>query len=261
MRYATSPESHGARGSRERDNPRRRMSTRGVSITAAAGFVLALGTMAPGGGAGVALAATQESQPPATAAKVPLTDVKGFRSAHFGMTTEQVEQAIMRDYAIQADDILKQLFALEKTVIFVIEVRDLIPDGGSSQVAYIFGYQSKRLIQVNVLWGWPVFPEADPKSVVATANILRRHFADKRFKKDGLLMNVPLSRGTMIAFRGSDANDHMVLVQLTSAEVVPAGEENSKEKDKKPVARVSLRLSYISNPKKPDIFRLSPDKF
>ena len=261
MINSTSPESHRARGPRERDNPRRRMIACGVSIAAAAGFVLALGTMAPGGGTGVALAATQESQPPATTAKVPLTDVKGFRSAHFGMTTVQVEQAIMRDFAIPADTILKQFFALEKTVIFVIDVRDLIPDGGGSQVAYIFGYQSKRLIQINVLWGWPVFPEAAPESVVATANILRRHFADKHFKKDGLLMNAPLSQGTIIVFRGSDANDQMVLVQLTSTEVVPAGDEKSKKKGNKPAARVSLRLSYISNPKKPDIFRLNPDKF
>ena len=261
MGYAMSPESHLARGPRERDNPRWRMIARGAFFAAAIGFVLSLGTMAPGTGVGVALAATQESQTPATAAKVPLTDVKGFRSAHFGMTTKQVEQAIMRDFAIPVDAILKQFYALEKTVIFVIEVRDLIPDGGGSQVAYIFGYQSKRLIQVNVLWGWPVFPEAAPESVVATANILRRHFADKRFKKDGLLMNVPLSQGTIIVFRGSDVNDHMVLVQLTSTEAVPAEEEKSKGKGNKPVARVSLRLSYINNPKKPDIFRLSPDKF
>lgn len=238
------------------------MTARGASLAAVAGFVLALGTMAPGSNAGEALAATEEtSEPPATAVEKPLTDVKGFRSAYFGMTTEQVEQAIMRDFDIQVDAILKQFFDMEKTVIFVIEVSDLILDGGRSQVAYIFGYQSKTLIQVNVLWGWPVFPEANPKSVVATANILRRHFSDKRFKKDGLLMNVPLSQGTIIAFRGSDANDRMVLVQLTSAEAVPTGSKDSNEKDKKPVARVSLRLSYISNPKKPDIFRLSPDKF
>ena len=37
--------------------------------------------------------------------------------------------------------------------------------------------------------------------------------------------------------------------------------ESRRFQGQKPIARVSLHLSYISNPKKPDIFRFSLDKY
>ena len=150
---------------------------------------------------------------------------------------------------------------MEKTGSVVVPVRDLIPDSGASQVAYIFGYRSKKLIQINIQWGWPVDPKVIPESVVATANILRRHFAEKGLEKERLLMNVPVSQGNVIVFRGTDAKNRMIILQLISTAVTADRRQGAEEKGGVPEARVSLRLSYISNPDKPDVFRLSPEKF
>ena len=192
---------------------------------------------------------TQESKPPAR--------IEGFRSARFGMTEAEVATAIAKDFAIKPNTILRQPNAIEKTLSLVIAVKNLIPESGRAQVAYIFGFHSKRLMQVNIQWGAPVSPQTAPDKVVATANILRQHFASQAFAKDGLLVNVPLSQENVIVFRGHDDKGRMVILHLTSAQAP----QPATDKAPSTQVRVGLRLSYIKDPANPDVFRLEPGKF
>ena len=52
-------------------------------------------------------------------------------------------------------------------------VKDLTPDSGASQVAYISGFQSKVLVQINIHWGGTTDSAASWETVIFTANILR----------------------------------------------------------------------------------------
>src|SRR5262245_6157832 len=92
---------------------------------------------------------------PAVAAEAPSKptyDLKGFRTARFGMTEAEVRSAIQKDFAVKPDQIRTAPNALERTTALVVPLQALDPGPGPATAAYILGYKSKRLIQVNVVW-------------------------------------------------------------------------------------------------------------
>jgi hypothetical protein len=84
--------------------------------------------------------------------------VDGFRSAKFGMTESEIKDSINKDFNISSSAVEKSENALEKTTSLAVTVPKLMEEGGVSRVVYILGYKSKKLIQVNVIWGKPVNP-------------------------------------------------------------------------------------------------------
>lgn len=181
-------------------------------------------------------------------------DIKGFRSAHFGMTEKEVLQAIMKDFKIAENGVKKESNALEKTRSLAVGVNNLLPDVGAGRVVYILGYKSKKLIQVNVLWGLPITQNPDAENLVNIANLLRNHFLKKEYKKGSVAANLRLQDGSVLVFRGTDKKDRMALLLLTNP---PVPEE---EKDKQ-TPKLSLRLSYIGDPASPDIYKVEEDAF
>ena len=79
--------------------------------------------------------------------------VEGFRSARFGMTEKEVHRAIYKDFRISKKNVERQVHPTEKTVNLGILVEDLLPQSGPAKAYYVFGYKSRRLIQVNIVWG------------------------------------------------------------------------------------------------------------
>ena len=136
----------------------------------------------------------------------------------------------------------------------VISVEDIIPDSGIAVVGYIFGYKQKQLIQVNIVWGAENMASTTPENLVATGNILRNYFVEQSFPQEGLILNERLEDGSVLMFRGIDAKGRVALVQLTLVQA--AGDEGAG-----PAQDVSLRLSYIVDPNKPDVFKLDTGAF
>ena len=184
--------------------------------------------------------------------------ITGFRSAAFGMSTAEVVEAMQRDFHLKRTDIVTEENSLEKTSSLVATVADLIPYSGSARVVYIHGYESNKLIQVNILWGASVTESVDPQTLVTTANILRNYFADLGFAPDRTLLNARLDDNTIIVFRVSDEQKRMILLQLISAEM--PGKENREETETERRV-VALWLSYIENTRDPDIFRIEKGSF
>ena len=96
----------------------------------------------------------------AGAAKTPVTGVSqewavidGFRSAKFGYKEGDVLRAIKKDFKINKNAVSRGVNSNEKTVFLMIDVKGLLTGSGPSKVIYIFGYKSKKLIQVKVVWG------------------------------------------------------------------------------------------------------------
>ena len=178
-------------------------------------------------------------------------EMNGFRSAQFGMGEKNILKAIYRDFKIPKSRIKRQIHAKERTLSFEISVTDLLPNSGPSRIFYIFGYQSKKLIQVNLIWGRPVTDSPDAKSIVNTANQLRDHFMQKNFPEKGRLVNAPLKDGSILVFRGQDKRGRLTTLLLMNPEV-----EGSPKNE-----NISLRLSYIENPDSPDIFRVGANDF
>ena len=183
--------------------------------------------------------------------------IDGYRSAHFGMTETEVRKAIKTDFSV--DDPTKAVNDNERTTALIVPGKTLIPDSPPATVSYIFGTTTAKLIQVNVIWGDAGGIEA--KKIVPTTNALAAYFLENgSYAKDSLALNQGLSDGTILAFRGADAKGHMIVLQL-----VPIHDptDDKKAGKDKPVEfkKAMLRLSYIANSTKPDVFRIEKGKF
>ena len=79
--------------------------------------------------------------------------IDGFRSAKFGMVEAEIMAAIASDLNIGASEIGDATHLVEQTRLLSVTVDDLLPQGGPSRITYILGYRTKKLIQVNLVWG------------------------------------------------------------------------------------------------------------
>src|SRR4029077_19743426 len=109
--------------------------------------------------------------------------IEGFRNARFGMSEEQVRQAIRKDFPAAAAKLTSTVHPAEKTTVLSIGVADLLPDTGTARISYIFGYRSKKLIQINVVWTSDGSTASD-EAIVAMANSLRDYFSPQNYKPD-----------------------------------------------------------------------------
>jgi hypothetical protein len=216
--------------------------------------------------------------PPAVTA-----DVSGFRSARFGMTQEQVHDAIKTDFNIDERDIKHGANDQEKTNYLAVQVPNLVPDSGISIVTYIFGYSTKKLIQVNVVWGKPTGQSSQPGELVTTGKLLQKYFLEQGFAHDTLIVNRTTNTGSVVLFNGYDDRKRSVLLMLDTMAVPVAGstppspapppakgkpdaKAPPKPADTKKPAEMqlvasALRLSYIEDAVNPDVFRIQRGKF
>ena len=178
--------------------------------------------------------------------------VNGFRSAKFGMKERDVIKAIKNDFGIGKKQVSRKVHPNEKTVTLGIKVKKLLPESGTAKVFYILGYKSKRLIHINVIWGKAVTKNPNAESVVATANQLRNHFAQKKYQKEGFALNAQLSEGIILVFQGKDRKGRAARLLLSNPKA---------EKDKKTDKNIALTLSYIEKPQDPDVFRIKDGDF
>ena len=196
--------------------------------------------------------------PPQTAAPAAPVHVEGFRSAKWGMTDAQVKGAIHTDFNIAEDKLKSTENPAEKTQFLTITVPDLLEGAGTAQVTYIFGYASKKLIQVNILWSSLLDTQSTPQKIAAGAEQLRVLFLGEGYDPQTIATNARAPDGSMVVFEGQDADKHTTVLRLASGTVTP---NDSSGKPGKPVEAAALTLSYILDAKEPDIFRLKKGQF
>ncbi len=182
----------------------------------------------------------------------PFANIDGFRSAKFGMTMKEVEGSILKDFGIFESKVDTISHPTEQTKSLGITINKLLPNSGKSRIVYVFGYKSKRLMQVNILTGHPVDNDVTPQQVVDAGNLLGSHFFKKRYQEDGLVAHARLNDGSVLIFRGKDQKGRMALLRLSNPQ------PNQKKDD---VLKISLTLSYIEKPEEPDAFQLKDDDF
>ena len=186
--------------------------------------------------------------------------VTGFRSAQFGMSQTETRDAIQSDFQLLGEDVEIRPDDEDRTSSLVIGVEEIFPGSEPAQIVYIHGYKQKKLMQVNVIWGQPVTDEPDPKSLVTTANVLRNYFRQLGFDPATTVVNARVDDELFIVFRATDRQERMVLLQLISRRP-PGGDEPGGESDEVRSQVVSLWLSYIEDPKSPDVFELDEGAF
>jgi hypothetical protein len=186
----------------------------------------------------------------------PPPTVEGFRKARFGMSEEQVRQALRKDFPALAAKPTSTVHPSEKTTVLSLTVVDLLPHTGSAHISYIFGYHSKRLIQVNIVWSSDGSASGD-ETVVGTANSLRDYFTSENFESGNVVVNRQLSHNTILVFRASDERKRTILLVLSGA-AASAWSEDKKGPRPPPL---TLELSYIEDAAHPDVFRIGQGQF
>jgi hypothetical protein len=179
--------------------------------------------------------------------------VDGFRSARFGMTDVEVRTAIERDFKIKGAEIKEQSNPAERTTVLAVKVPDLLPGGGTAEVAYVLGYETKKLIQVSVSWSKGTDEKMTPEQLFSNSSVLRAHFLTEGFKPDTVASNMPINNGILV-FRGSDASDH-------SAMLILQGTMSDGANNQKILTPTALLLFYVQDAKAPDVYRLAPGSF
>ena len=174
-------------------------------------------------------------------------NVKGFRSAKFGMNEKNVYKAVAKDFKISKSKVKITTATKGTNGVMEIVVPNLFTTGGTAKVGYIFGVKSKKLIHINVLWGQGASEEVDAMNIINTANLLRTHFLKKRYMEKSLIANGKVSNNTTMVFRGRDKNNKMITLMLNTQKQMQGQSAQEAAKN------TSLVLSYISNPDKPDV--------
>jgi len=181
--------------------------------------------------------------------------IEGFRQARFGMSEEQVRQAIRKDFPEQAGKLARAIHPTEKTIVLSLTVADLLPHSDNARISYILGHRSKKLGQVNIVWSSDGSTAGD-ETIVGTANSLRDYFSTENFKPDSVVANHQLAPDAILVFRASDEQKRTILLVLSG--VAAAAREDKKAPKPPPL---TLELSYIEDPAHPDVFRIGQGQF
>ena len=178
--------------------------------------------------------------------------VSGFRSAQFGMNERDILKAIRNDFGLEKKQVSRQVHPNEKTISLEIKVSKLLPESDPAKIFYILGYKTRRLIHINVIWGRPVMKDPNAEAVVATANQLRNHFVQKKYRKEGFALNAQLGEGLILVFQGKDRKGRAARLLLSNPK---------SEGDKKAGENIALTLSYIERPEDPDVYCIKDGDF
>lgn len=183
--------------------------------------------------------------------------IVGFRSARFGMTEEEVLAAIEADFGIAAWAASRVVQPVEKTTSLVIKIDGLVADTGVVEIAYLLGYRSKKLMQVNMLWRQPPGALDGSARLARAAAVMMRRFALQRFPRDENVENTVLEDGSILVFRAGDNRGRIAIIRLKERN---GGGDTSKAMTSRDEGSW-LRVSLIEDVVAPDIFRIEPGQF
>jgi hypothetical protein len=197
---------------------------------------------------------------PVAAQELQKYEVIGFRDARFGMTEQEVRTVITK-LGIKSVDVTSSANPVEGTNVLTARVASLDPVPGPAQIAYIFGYASKKLIQVNVIWGddKPKDP-TDTNALVTAGTRLERYFAGFAWRKDTTRAGIPVGDNTVVLFSGEDEKKGALrlIADGVKYQMQRQGNQTSSPEPKGPP---KLIINYIADRENPDIAKIEKGKF
>ena len=198
---------------------------------------------------------------PAAAQDLTKYEVTGFREARFGMSEQEVRAVVTKSLAIKPADIARTANPVEGTMVLTARLASLDPAPGPAQIAYIFGYSSKKLIQVNVIWGDDKPKDHnDPNALVAAGTRLERYFAGFMWRKDTTRAGIPVGDNTVVLFSGEDEKKGAVRLIIDGVKYQMQREGNQTTSPE-PKGPPKLIINYIADREQPDIAKIDKGKF
>lgn len=198
--------------------------------------------------------------PAAFAQELPKYEVTGFRDAHFGMSEQDVRAVIARSFGVKPAEIVASANPVEGTVVLTARVAALDPAPGSAQIVYIFGHNSKKLIQVNVIWGDDKPKTGDPSALITAGTRLERYFAGFAWRKDAARAGIPVGENTIVLFSGEDEKKGTVRL-IADGVRYQMQREGKQTTSPEPKGPPKLIINYIADRENPDIATIDKGKF
>lgn len=197
----------------------------------------------------------------AQAQDLPKYEVTGFRDLRFGMTEAEVRAAVKKSFAVSDTDIKTSTNPTEGTSLLVVRVDSLDPGPGPATLTYIFGNKSKKLIQVNVIWGEdaPNHP-TDANAIIGAGTRLERYFQGFSWRKDTTRVGVPVGENTVVLFAGEDERKGAVRLVADGIKY-QLNREGNQTTSPDPKGSPKLVINYIADRDNPDIAKIEPGKF
>jgi len=186
-------------------------------------------------------------------------DIKGFRSATFGMTPAQVKTAVTGDFG-PAAKVQEGSNPADGTDFMLVSVDHLDPGPGPAQIGYVFGATSKTLTAVNVVWSTVAEPTDQQRdAMIQAGQQLTAYFQSgpPPAKAGGL---ATFGTNGLLLYRGVDKKNAGIVVMVDGVAYQRTGGD-------KPVASpppkgpAMLRVSYLLDVDKPDVKTLKPGSF
>jgi hypothetical protein len=207
------------------------------------------------------MAAVSAATRPAGAQDLPKYEVAGFRDVRFGMSEAEVRATVVKSFGIKPSDISAAANPIEGTTVLTVKLASLDPAPGAARVAYILGNKSRKLIQVNVIWGEEGTASASDVGAMMTAGTrLERYFAGFAWKKDAVRAGIPVGENTGVLFAGGD--DRKGAVRLIADGVkYQMQRDGNQTTSPDPKGPPKLILNYIADRDDPDIARIERGKF
>ncbi len=184
-------------------------------------------------------------------------EIRGFRSARFGMDEWAVRGAIYSDFGLADEAVRAVPNTLDGTTILSVEVDDLIQGAGTAQINYTLGFASRTLDRVDVIWGTPIDPATTPEIADRIVTLLGRYFDEATFAPGSVVRRRSLPSGAVLIFAAADAAGHAITLTYRRIAAAP---EAAAEGEAQATPFI-LRLSYIDDPQNPDVFRLEEGAF
>jgi hypothetical protein len=205
--------------------------------------------------------AAQAQEQPKQAQDQPNYEVTGFRDARFGMTETEVRAAVKKSFAAKDADIKTNANPTEGTTLLIVRVDSLDPGPGPGTITYIFGNKSKKLIQVNVVWGEDApNNSSDANAIVGAGTRLERYFQGFSWRKDTTRVGVPVGENTVVLFAGEDEKKGAVRLVVDGIKY-QVNREGNQTTSPDPKGAPKLVINYIGDRENPDVAKIEPGKF
>jgi hypothetical protein len=206
-------------------------------------------------------AAQAQDQPKQQPQDQPRYEVTGFRDARFGMTDADVRAVVKKSFAVKDADIKTGANPTEGTTLLIARVDSLDPGPGPATVTYIFGNKSKKLIQVNVVWGEDApNNSSDANAIIGAGTRLERYFQGFSWRKDTTRVGVPVGENTVVLFAGEDEKKGAVRVVVDGIKY-QMNREGNQTNSPDPKGPPKLVINYIGDRENPDVAKIEPGKF
>jgi hypothetical protein len=209
------------------------------------------------------------AKPPATAAKPApappaatpgaALDIKGFRSATFGMTPAQVKAAITADFGAGAM-LQEGVNAAEGTQFIQATVDHLDPGPGPARIGYVFGATSKVLAIINVDWSTGPEPTEEQRAAIAQAGVqLAAYFRQGPAPAKAVDVRATGANALQL-YAALDSKNAGVGVWIDGVSYKSSGGDKTTTSPP-PKGPSTLRVTYSLNATNPDVKTLKPGSF